>query len=67
VLAGALVVVAVNAVLTAVMKVLGKMEKHDSASDEAMAVSTKIFFAQFVNLALIVLVVQAKVCVYVSE
>jgi hypothetical protein len=57
---GSVVVVAVNTLLTSVMQKLGRMERLDSVSEEAMSVSTKIFFAQFVNTALIVLVVQAK-------
>jgi len=56
----ALLVVVVNAVLKAVLTAITKFERHANRSDETASLAFKIFVAQFVNTALIVLLVNAQ-------
>ncbi|CAM9478196.1 unnamed protein product, partial [Chrysoparadoxa australica] len=54
-----LIVVVVNALLQTVMRALAKFERHSSFSDFTSSITLKLALAQFVNTALIVLVVNS--------
>lgn len=60
VVGAALLVVVVNAVLKTVLTAITRFERHASLSDATAALSLKIFIAQFINTALIVLLVNAQ-------
>lgn len=54
-----LAVVIVNTLLTGVMAKLAKFERHVSLSDYTSTVTVKLALAQFLNTALIVIIVNA--------
>ncbi|KAA0162101.1 hypothetical protein FNF28_04847 [Cafeteria roenbergensis] len=56
----ALLVVVVNMLLTTVLTVITRFERHKNLSDASAALTTKIFVSQFVNTSLIVLLVNAQ-------
>jgi hypothetical protein len=60
VVGAALLVVVVNAVLNTVLRSITKFERHANRSDATASLSFKIFLAQFINTALIVVLVNAQ-------
>eukprot|EP00753_Platysulcus_tardus_P022558 PLAT9771.1.p1 GENE.PLAT9771.1~~PLAT9771.1.p1 ORF type:complete len:1198 (+),score=594.86 PLAT9771.1:165-3596(+) len=59
-LAAAAAVVVINLMLKSFMKSLVHFERHASVTAESVAVSSKLFVAQFLNTAVIVLLVSAR-------
>ncbi|EKX50315.1 hypothetical protein GUITHDRAFT_67192 [Guillardia theta CCMP2712] len=57
---------AINAVLTTVLKVLVEFERKHSSNERDASLARSVFFAQFVNTALISLIVNADITYYVS-
>jgi len=57
----AVVVVFVNTLLKSILKMLAKFERHASVSGQAAAVTVKIAFAQFLNTAVITLIVNSQI------
>jgi hypothetical protein len=55
-----LMVVVVNVVLQALIKILVRFEKHVSASQETKATVEKVFVAQFINTSIVILIVNAN-------
>lgn len=58
--AAAVSVVVINLALKGVLKYLAKFERHHSVSSMASATAVKLFFASFLNTAIIVLIINAK-------
>ena len=56
-LISSLAVVIINVVLKAILTILVKVEKHPSAASASRALTLKITFAQFLNTAMIALLV----------
>ncbi|KAF0710900.1 hypothetical protein AaE_012328 [Aphanomyces astaci] len=59
-IAAAITVILVNTVLRGVFYAFGTFERHSSESNKAAAVVLKLFFAQWINTAVIVLLVNAN-------
>ncbi|TMW61304.1 hypothetical protein Poli38472_013767 [Pythium oligandrum] len=56
----AAVVVIVNFILNAILRAMADFERHSSESGKATAIALKMFLAQFLNTAIIVLLVNAS-------
>lgn len=59
-LLAAISVVLINIALKGILRALAKFERHHSESSMATAVTIKLFFATFLNTAMIALIVNAK-------
>eukprot|EP00960_Hanusia_phi_P070135 767243-Hanusia_phi.AAC.5 len=57
---------AINAGLTTVLKVLVEFERKHSSNERDASLARSVFFAQFVNTALISLIVNADITYYIS-
>lgn len=59
-IASSLVTVVINAIITKVIPVMSAWERHHTVTHQASSTAVKIFLAQFINTAIILVVVNAR-------